>query len=187
MIISQYSILCSAFVLCAQVFARENLMHLPSDMCSLGPYCTFVKGITPLKEVKSAARNISSLRIAELLEEYKIPKNSSEGLQVWRTPSVVSENNCYNFATGRITNTFAKPGSAFGYEFSKTKNLENCSVFVEAIQKDGFKPVQKTEVPSYKAGKIPCTLFAAFITAANAQVRDRDFHFYRYVLCDWIE
>lgn len=159
---------------------QANLMRLSSKDCVLGPYCTFIRANTPLKEMQNATKKVSSFRIAPLPEQYRIPLNSTPVMLQWREKSVVKQNNCYNFATKMISNTFARPGRPIPHHFPQEK-LDQCSHIVEAIQSDGFPQVSKEEVGDYSGDKVRCSYFASVITAADAPLYGRDFHFYRYV------
>lgn len=158
--------------------SQANLIHIPKELCIFGPHCTFVGSNTPLSEIKKESKK-SNHRIAPLPEQYRIPLNSTPITLLWRDRNVVERNNCYNFATKLITNTFARPGRPIPHKFPPEK-LDRCEHIVEAIKSDGFPQVTKEEVGNYEGDRARCSYFASVITAANATLKDRDFHFYRY-------
>ena len=53
---------------------------------------------------------------------------------IWNTPSVQPNNNCYNYANNRITNTFAQPGRATGHMYTAL----TCPAVTAAAHSDGL-------------------------------------------------
>ncbi|MCB0421080.1 MAG: hypothetical protein KDD61_08790 [Bdellovibrionales bacterium] len=91
----------------------------------------------------------------------------SLNLDYWNsTGSVLSNNNCYNYATNRRTDSFAQPGESAGKKYSDI----TCFDVKKAVQEDmGIEPV---EAFAYR-GKQDFTLIALVVGPGW------DFHWYR--------
>ncbi|XP_061172956.1 uncharacterized protein LOC133182216 [Saccostrea echinata] len=86
----------------------------------------------------------------------------------WNSNSMIQEqNNCYNYATDIITNTFAQPGRASGYNYPSTtgQNLQYSS------ELDGLVRV---EPPSEQCLPVPNRNLVALVIWPGM-----DYHFYR--------
>ena len=93
----------------------------------------------------------------------KVPKTHFE---FWNYSFIQYQNNCYNYATNRVTNSFAQPGEAAGEMYTDL----NCKNVYAAAKKDlGLTPV---EFFGYK-DKDDETLIALVVAP------DYDFHWYR--------
>ncbi len=83
----------------------------------------------------------------------------------WNIPSVQPHNNCYNYATNTITNTFAQPGNGSGHPFAPPPD---CPKVGGGAQSDGLVPV-----PSF-AASVPNAYYVALVIWPGT-----DFHWYR--------
>jgi len=60
---------------------------------------------------------------------------------IWNTAAVQPNNNCYNYANNRITNTFAQPGRATGHMYTQLNNCAAAGAVEPAAVSDGLHPV----------------------------------------------
>jgi hypothetical protein len=84
----------------------------------------------------------------------------------WNVNPVLTNNNCYNYANNKITNTFAQPGKAHG----KQAKVMACANVQAAAQADGLVPVANFAGALAK-GK---GWYVALVIWPNA-----DYHWYR--------
>jgi hypothetical protein len=88
----------------------------------------------------------------------------------WNQSGVQYQNNCYNYATNRRTNTFAQPGRGSGQIYSTI----NCDEVSRAALRDGahrrYVCFPRTEYPRY---------LVALVYAPNFY-GSSDYHWYRY-------
>lgn len=89
----------------------------------------------------------------------------------WNDHLHVQNNNCYNFATNRRTNTFAQPGRASGQMYTSL----TCSAVTQGALADGIHKVDNCFVESEK----PRYLMALVVSPGPSFV---DYHWYR--LCE---
>lgn len=82
----------------------------------------------------------------------------------WNIPSVQPNNNCYNYANDKITNTFAQPGRGSGTMFTVT----SCGNVTAAAQRDGQISVASVAATPAQGH------FIALVVAP-----DYDYHWYR--------
>lgn len=61
--------------------------------------------------------------------------SSSTDFSFWNTSPYIGQNNCYNFASNKRTNTFAQPGKYSGHKYTRFE----CSNVANAIVYDGWK------------------------------------------------
>ena len=57
---------------------------------------------------------------------------------MWNTPAVQPNNNCYNYANNRITNTFAQPGRATGNMYTHYQTCTGAGAVEPAAVSDGL-------------------------------------------------
>ncbi|XP_068713635.1 uncharacterized protein [Montipora foliosa] len=95
-------------------------------------------------------------------------------LRRWNDYSLVRiNNNCYNYANDKITNSFAQPGNASGYHLPPAKEL-TAEVVLAAAKSDGLLQLNvgpNDPVPA--APKHPNCLVALVVA------KGEDFHWYR--------
>jgi hypothetical protein len=89
-------------------------------------------------------------------------------LAFWNDPNVVTQNNCYNYASNRRTNTFAQPGRACGHQYD-VDNI-TCDEVTRGALCDGAR-VRANCVPG---GEAPRWFMALVVWPG------RDYHWYRY-------
>ena len=89
---------------------------------------------------------------------------------IWNTAAVQPNNNCYNYANNRITNTFAQPGRATGHMYTQLNNCAAAGAVEPGAVSDGLHPVPN---------------FAGHLTAGHGYYvalvlwPGTDFHWYR--------
>lgn len=86
----------------------------------------------------------------------------------WNQPAIRANNNCYNYATNRVTSHPAQPGASAGYRLVRF----TCQEVLDAVAMDGG--IERTKYFSYD-GENDETLLALVIKPDGW----RDFHFYR--------
>ncbi len=59
---------------------------------------------------------------------------------VWNVPAVQPNNNCYNYANNRITNTFAQPGRATGHQYTQLNQCAGTGSVEAGAISDGLVP-----------------------------------------------
>jgi hypothetical protein len=100
-------------------------------------------------------------------------KQDSRVPQLWKIPEIQRRNNCYNFATAFITNTFAQPGEATDSDFKSI----TCQQVIESAASDGLVRVEKNAVGVYGKEFHSCRYVALVVTGKNESTTD--FHWYR--------
>ncbi|WAR23646.1 IMSP1-like protein [Mya arenaria] len=85
---------------------------------------------------------------------------------------VLEHNNCYNYATNKVTNTFAQPGRASHY---KPVGPIKADVVRKECYSDGYKKRQDGGQPSKNQNTGP----VALVFWPNADGSMHDFHFFR--------
>jgi hypothetical protein len=125
--------------------------------------------------VKSSAR-LAGLQAVELQDKLLGDPDPADKrvAPIWRDSDVVPANNCYNFGTGIITNTFAQPGSATGKPYNPM-NITCEGVITGAIS-DGLVPVERYNVGDYYDDKNSCHYLGLTVTD---YVAASDYHWFR--------
>jgi hypothetical protein len=83
----------------------------------------------------------------------------------WNQPYVMPRNNCYNYGTNRITNSFAQPGRATGKQYTALA----CAAVQLAASSDGAKPRSQCVPPAGQPA-----MMMALVVAPGV-----DYHWYR--------
>ncbi|KAL9958426.1 hypothetical protein ACROYT_G035438 [Oculina patagonica] len=94
----------------------------------------------------------------------------------WNDPKHLEENNCYNYANDKITDTFAQPGKAAGVPLPDVLTIENLKLSTQA---DGLTLLEAQKHMCAPAG--PRHLVALFLYNGTDKSLpfDQDYHFYR--------
>lgn len=92
----------------------------------------------------------------------------------WNSWPINFQNNCYNYAVNRRTDSWAQPGTAGGYPISALPNYTLPSDIALGLEKDGLKATNSTATSPEGWTKIYCALW--YDSSIFEYV---DFHFYR--------
>jgi hypothetical protein len=124
--------------------------------------------------VKSSAR-LAGLSAVEKSKLLGTPDPADKRVpEIWRDADVVPANNCYNYATSIITNTFAQPGSATDKPYNPM-NI-TCEGVINGAESDGLIRVKKNQVGDYSGKNKACHYIGVVVTAPVAA---DDYHFFR--------
>lgn len=86
------------------------------------------------------------------------------------------DNNCYNFATNTLTNTFAQPGVGGGLNYLTHDDLNDCKKLVEGAKKDGLIPTANSTLGNYDGERKNCHFLAAMV---GGDFWGNDYHWFR--------
>jgi hypothetical protein len=89
----------------------------------------------------------------------------------------ILNNNCYNFATNVLTNTFAQPGDGSGMPPALDDSVyRDCKRVREGAIKDGLIPTANSTLGDYKGDKSKCHYLAAMVGTYEF---GSDYHWFR--------
>jgi hypothetical protein len=148
----------------ALVYANAPPMIIQRPNCTVEP-CAWVKASSSQSEVAEG--------LVYLKRETAVMGWHSSYLTLptpWGIRKVMSDNSCYNFGAGVITNTYAQPGRGTGNMY---KNLDTCAGIVAGAISDGLVPVKKVELGNYN-GTLKSCHYMALVLAPG-----KDFHWLR--------
>jgi hypothetical protein len=150
-------------------------MIIQRPNCTVEP-CTWVKASSKPNEV---AEGLAYLKDKTTFTAASLPTDDGHTTSPsrtfhfdgpWGTNQVIFFNNCYNFGTGIITNTFAQPGRGTG---NTLQNIDTCAGIAAGAISDGLVPVKKVELGNYN-GKFKSCHYMALVLAPG-----KDFHWLR--------
>jgi hypothetical protein len=92
----------------------------------------------------------------------------------WQNRTLRYRNNCYNFATDVLTNTFAEPGFGSGMRHKDYSVFANCDYLRTGAIKDGLINIPVKEFGKYDGENAKCHYIAGYVST-----KIKDFHWYR--------
>ena len=113
----------------------------------------------PDKTQSTIPQDVSRVRVGKILQ-YAPPLN----LARWNTTCVQPNNNCYNYANDKITNSFAQPGEASGKPITELTVAQ----VLAAVESDGWLKMDvPKEAPCPTAPEQPNCLVALFVAVGK--------------------